>query len=481
MAMSPVPLTQTFEAQAKILIKASEDNIARIESQIRDLERLRDQERGNIARLRMAIAPVSKLPAELLAEIFLLVRDDDYLFWRKRIIQRVQALCQVCAYWRRVAHTTPRLWTERLTINLAKTPTAAYVSHVKEWLGRSAPIQIPVDLKISSKGVDAGPLIDVMTNIVHRWGSANLDLPSLSVLSCISGASLKSLEYLCLRLPSGDVKHHERSRPFLTAQRLDGVSLTTNCTSRLLMPWAQLTDIDVHDPSPQECLDTLVHCTTVVSAQFSTCAWSDFPDLSQRQITTLGRLKVLSVSFHSPGDFIAPFFVCLALPALSKLTLSLDMEHTWPSAEFTQFQLRSSNIERLSIGMSSMESPDLLAVLQNAPLLVALDMEYCLYSFDDSIVSSLQYSATDAVHLVPKLEHLSLSYADTHFDEDALADMIQSRWWTDEQLLSLPSSPKVSRWSYVHIFCGDEPDNVSPDFTARIEEYRSQGLDISVS
>ncbi|KAF7357405.1 hypothetical protein MSAN_01336500 [Mycena sanguinolenta] len=449
MAMGPLPLTQTFESQAKILIKASEDNIARIESQIRGLERLRDQERGNIARLRMAIAPVSK------------------------------ASCRASGGNLLLAHTTPRLWTERLMIDLNKTPTAAYISCVKEWLKRSAPIRIPVELKISEKGVEAGPLMDEMAAVAYRWGSANLDLPSLSLLSRIPAAGLKSLVYLSLQ--SEDVKHHEKTRPFRTAEHLHRVFLRTHHTSRLLLPWSQLTDIDVSDPSPQECLDTLLQCTTVVSAQFYTSAWSDFPDLSQRPITTLGRLKVLRLSFDSLGDFVAPFFVCLALPVLAKLTLTLDIDHTWPSAEFTQFQLRSPNIERLTFGMSAMEPPDLLAVLQHAPLLVALDMDCCLYCFDDSIIGGLQYSATDAVYLTPKLERLSLSYAGTNFDEDTLDAMIQSRWWTDEQLLSLPSSPKVARWSHVDIYCDDGADNVSSDFKARIEEYRSQGLDISVS
>ncbi|KAF8194307.1 hypothetical protein K438DRAFT_1588186, partial [Mycena galopus ATCC 62051] len=110
-----LPPTPTFESQAKILIAASEANIAHIESQIRDLESLRNRERGIIARLRMAIAPVHKLPAELLAEIFRSAKwprgsVTDMLPDRKSRIQRVQRLSQVCSYWRSVAHNTPRLW-----------------------------------------------------------------------------------------------------------------------------------------------------------------------------------------------------------------------------------------------------------------------------------------------------------------------------------------------------------------------------------
>ncbi|KAF8194311.1 hypothetical protein K438DRAFT_1588137, partial [Mycena galopus ATCC 62051] len=110
-----LPPTPTFESQAKILIAASEANIARIESQIRDLEHLRNWERGIIARLRMAIAPVHKLPAELLAEIFLYTKDSSKgiaspFTPSQRCIRSVHALTHVCAYWRSIAHSTPRLW-----------------------------------------------------------------------------------------------------------------------------------------------------------------------------------------------------------------------------------------------------------------------------------------------------------------------------------------------------------------------------------
>ncbi|KAJ7880950.1 hypothetical protein B0H13DRAFT_2050007 [Mycena leptocephala] len=424
------PATSNFESQAKSLIAASEANIARIESQIRDLERLRDRERGIIARLRMAIAPIHKLPAELLVEIFLLVRGHPTTLPRylKKKIRKLHTLSQVCAYWRRVAYTTPHLWTEPLITELDKTPTAAYVACVKEWLERSAPLPIPVDLRLSGTSVEAGPLMDAMVTAAHRWSSATLDLRSLSVLSRIPTDSLKSLERLSLESP--DVKHHAKTRVFLTAVRLRRLSLTTPHTPQLLMPWSQLTEIDVTDGSPWECLDTLVQCTSLVSAHFETETWPDLPDLSERQMTTLGRLEDFSVSFSSISGFVAPFFMCLALPALKKLILYLDNDQTWSSAD-----------------SQMMEPSDLLAVLQHAPSLVRLRMEGSTYCFDGSIVAALQYSDTLATPFAPRLEDLSFSYLGTALEEDALDAMIQSRWWTDEQLLSFPSPPKVSRWA----------------------------------
>ncbi|KAJ6455426.1 hypothetical protein C8R45DRAFT_592928 [Mycena sanguinolenta] len=489
--MNALPSTPTFESHVKILIKASEDNIARIESQIRDLECLRDQERGNIARLRMAIAPVSKLPVELLGNIFRRVCAADFFAFAlsrdmKPQIQRVQALSQVCAYWRRVAHTTPQLWTGQFIVTVDKTPTAAYISCVKDWLERSAPFRISVELKIRGKGVDARPLMDAMATTAHRWESAILLLQSLSVLSGIPPDSLKCLVRGSLR--SEESTKLERIQLFAAAKRLRRISLATGYTSRLLMPWSQLTQLKVNDLSPQECLDTLVQCPLIVNAVFETSAWESPPDLSQRPITTLPRLNELSVSFESTIDgFTTPFFDRLALPALKNLTLDVRLEQTWSSAEFTQFQLRSPNIERLELNRRPddtwAEGPinpqDMLAVLRHAPQLVKLSVDHCVGSFDDSVIGALQYSATHGTHLVPKLKDLYLSFTTVEdFDEDVLDAMIQSRRWTAEQLVALPTPPGVARWSDIVIRYGDDDDvNVSPQFEAKLKEYRSQGLD----
>ncbi|KAJ7366291.1 hypothetical protein DFH08DRAFT_929229 [Mycena albidolilacea] len=436
-------VTPTFDAQAKILLQVSEANLARIESEIKALERLRDQERGTIAALRTAIAPIRKLPTELLVEILLAVRDCFTKLAPRNIkprIRNLHALSQVCVYWRRIVHTTPQLWTDELLMTPDKTPTVAYIACVKEWLERSAPMNIPVHLEISREGVDAGPLMDAMVTTAHRWNAAEFTLPSFSLLSRIPSDCLKSLERVSLQ-------------------------------------------------STDDCLDTLVQCTGVVSATPHTRAWPASINLSQRHTTALGRLEDLSIWLgygHTPdARSVAPLFMCLALPALKKLDL-YDLD-SWPSAEFAQFQLRSPKLESLQFSCVYMQPSDLLSILRHGPSLVELNMGNCVDFFDNSIISGLQYSTTHVSPLAPKLETLSLSYTDTDFDEDALDAMIQSRWWTDEQFLALPSPPKVSRWSYVEIERGPEDfiedgtlDAISPRLEAKVDEYRSQGLNIFV-
>ncbi|KAJ7166378.1 hypothetical protein C8R43DRAFT_193380 [Mycena crocata] len=325
--------TANFESQAKRLIETSEANIARIDSQIRDLMRLRDRERGIIARLRLVIAPIHKLPAELLVEIFLvatksLVTTKSWSPFDQTERRVVHTLSQVCAYWRRLAHTTPQLWTGYLATTLKKTPSENYLASMKQWLERSSPLPIPVHLHkpIHGKGIDVGPLMDVFISVAHRWKSATFYIPSLSFFSHIPGNVLHTLE--SLTLASADRKNDARLVTFLNAPRLRLLKLTTRNTALIPMPWSQLTTLTVTDPSPAACLGTLVQCTNVLSATFHTKAWEEIPDASGT-VTTLTQLEILNIKFGDltePGEHFVPFFVGLALPALRKLDLDLNMK-----------------------------------------------------------------------------------------------------------------------------------------------------------
>ncbi|KAJ7685560.1 hypothetical protein DFH06DRAFT_939880, partial [Mycena polygramma] len=81
--------------------------IAYFHDQIEALSSLRELEVEEIAALKAKIAPIRKLPVELLAEIFLL----SLVPGSSPPEQDVFRISHVSAHWRQVAHSTPRLWT----------------------------------------------------------------------------------------------------------------------------------------------------------------------------------------------------------------------------------------------------------------------------------------------------------------------------------------------------------------------------------
>ncbi|KAJ6601295.1 hypothetical protein DFH09DRAFT_841997, partial [Mycena vulgaris] len=61
---------------------------------------------------RLVLCPIRSIPCELLVEIFrvaLSSPDGASHYWEVPV-KDVLVLSQVCAYWRKVAHTTPPLW-----------------------------------------------------------------------------------------------------------------------------------------------------------------------------------------------------------------------------------------------------------------------------------------------------------------------------------------------------------------------------------
>ncbi|KAK7023100.1 F-box domain-containing protein [Favolaschia claudopus] len=462
------------------------------------LERQREHERSIIARLRKAIAPVNKLPPELLAEIFLAVRDSYRKENGRERIRKIQALSQICSYWRRAALTTPRLYTGILANTLRTTPSADHLASTKQWLDRSAPFPIPIHLRIFKKhlkSVDAEQLMDVLLMAVERWKSAVFKFDSLDLLFRIPDDSLKSLEQLQLR--STDIDNHSELSVFLTAKKLHRICLNTQCSSKLLLPWCQLSSLNITDPDPLECLNALVQCPALETASFCTRLWEYLPNPNRRPLICLERLKYLTIDFKTMGEedgrdeddeddepdgyYFIPFIAPLDLPALKTFHLS-PSDVPWDAEEFTEFQLRCPNLERLTIVNAGLDSDDLLDILRHAPSLVKLELDACMDCVDESVFLALLYSPTRAMNAAPKLRHINWTYTDSSFNEETLDRMIQSRWWTDDP----PLAPQVSRWSSIYIQCADEglyeeDSHFSPWFAKKLETYREQGLNVSIT
>ncbi|KAJ7162982.1 hypothetical protein C8R46DRAFT_1352808 [Mycena filopes] len=494
-SIMPPPLPSNLSPETrhvKALIEASEANIARIESQIRDLESLRDRERETLARLQAALrsfaAPVRKLPVELLAEIFRYVCVFDPYYRRQSRRQRLgkrlnflplraaEVMSHVCAHWRQVAITTPQLWTEILPIGLDKTPTEDYCAGLKDWLGRSAPLPIHVGLSCTM-GVDATAVAGAFLTTADRWSDANLALPSLSVFSQIPSDGIKQLRNLTLNSPD---RTSASLAAFSLAPNLTEVTLYIRHIARLQLPWSQLAHLTVGTESPQdsqECLDTLLLCQNLVTAYFSIDAWPGRPDVSALTPVTLGKLERLEISSSSYEGSVTPFFASLALPALSRLNLSLS-DIDWATPEFTQFQLRSPNIETLTIGGTELNSDDLMTILRHAPTISELTQN-CPEAFDETIATALSASHQNHAQLVPQLRDLVITHGFRFLADDVLHSLVAARWWTDEQLATFPSPPRVSRWSFIYIKTDDE-EYLSPELEAKLEEYREQGLDVDV-
>ncbi|KAJ7268133.1 hypothetical protein B0H12DRAFT_95106 [Mycena haematopus] len=460
------------KADVERFIEESDLKITSLESQINALVELCNRERAYVAALRHLNSPIHTLPVELLVEIFEL-SICDY------IRTDVFRISQVCSDWRQIVHSTPRLWAGPIQICLRPSRSGdrnqVYTDGLKAWLARSAPLTIPVSLAVDPGRRDRR-ISDELLRTAPRWRSlhwvhsARSGSPSLT--SQLAECKLESLEELTL----GSFTENVTPTAFTAVPRLRKLSIQfcSKASLPILVPWAQLTDLNLRASFPNIALDVLDQCTNLIRATVSTEGWDVLQVAETRQdILPLSHLRFFSLSFFGLARHITPFLDCLSTPALETLSLNFrDMDADdvgcWKQAHVTAFQLRAPNITELKLQYSSLTSDDLRTAIRHAPSLTHLELTYCRPSFDDALIDALRYTA-GVSPLVPHLHNLRLGSMCDSSTKDILAGMIASRWWTDAELASRLIPPAVARWTVVKLWGDFAEDvinivkNLSPD------------------
>lgn len=475
--------------RAQELILECRANITRLESQIEDLRRLQAREYSIIAALQLITAPVRTLPSAVLGNIFIHTLDagNHRDGWTDASIKDVWVLTHVCSSWRHAALNTPELWVRLLPIFHDKRPGEALLPASKFFLERSAPLPFPVSLGSgydASAGANLGPLMDTLFAVPHRWLSLTLSTKLLGTLAQIPAGALTALETLDLRGTStagGEPEVHPSGNAFRLAPRLHRVTLWHVKNAETFMPWSQLTTLALAEESPRVCLDIIVRCSNLVSATLRMSGWPESVSVSATDTVTLEHLQSLDIhiSNTSSDEHFTPFLQRLNLPNLTSLKLYGEYHSgviTWSQPAFTMFQIRSPLIQHLQIDHCALTSEDLQAVVHHVQNMTQLEVYNCSNCIDDAFLAALRYSQFDPAPFAPKLEVLWLSSLRCDFEETSLKDLVESRWWTEEDLLAMPSPPAVVRLKNVRYTSSRK---FSRKFEKRMQVYRSEGLEFS--
>ncbi|KAJ6501972.1 hypothetical protein C8R45DRAFT_818355 [Mycena sanguinolenta] len=443
-------------ADIERFIEESELKLASLESQISALVALRDRERTCVATLKDLIAPIHTLPVELLPEIF------EVTIHAESHVGDVLRISQVCSGWRQVAHSIPRLWTGDMRINLRKSrdeEEQSYVDGLKTWLSRSAPLTVPITLRVNDY-TTSNRILDEVLGTAPRWRSLALvnanSTIAPSFVSRLADSKLNNLEQLGPLMFDDDVDLAALPS-FATVPRLQKLEIEIRSSVLpTFVPWAQLTDLTFTSGFPIA-LDIMAQCPNLIQAVVRTAAWTVLPEASD--VFILSHLRALNLRFAWEGHHLVPLSDCLSAPALEELYLDFlnkEMDRLfWTSAHFTAFQLRAPNITQLGFEDSCLTVDDLTVAIHHAPSLTHLALVNCRACFDDAFASALYYEA-GTTPLAPNLHNLVLREIDfrDNFTENMLARMITSRWWIDAELGSRLVPPVVARWTYVELEAG---------------------------
>jgi hypothetical protein len=419
------------------------------------------------------LSPINRLPPELLTEIFLL--------WTREASD-VSVIAAVCNRWRKLALSTPQLWST-IRIGLHKENSHSQAKIVQTWLKRSAmcPLSLTLEQEVGD-GSDSHPVINVIIPHSHRLEYLSISIygDMIRALSPLK-SQLPALKTLDLWVMSYTVLDGSPYDIFVDAPQLR--ILDTNVPSRTMgmgYPFAQLTQCCISRLCPSECLQVLRIARNITTCTFREMMFLD-GSAGNPRLPVVSHLHTLSIGFAEEG--LGEFFSSLWLPAVREISIDLDYHAPWPHTEFLSLVSPSSHqLEKLIFqNTRNMSSEHLICCLEAIPSLQELrcgDFDHgpggpywstTSHLVNDAVLRKLthQPGSEGQLPLVPSL-HTFRYVGHNTFEDQSLLDMIESRW--DREL------PKgLGRLRAVFVSLSHD---LAPETLARAKAWKEQGLDI---
>ncbi|KAK7471282.1 hypothetical protein VKT23_002690 [Stygiomarasmius scandens] len=402
------------------------------------------------------LAPVRKLPDELLALIF--ERCSFDLFEEKE-----PAVVYVCSRWRNIALSTPALWSHLVLKPHAGRkyygPRAQRALDLHLERSKFCPLTIEVSLRSQDIFHYSGPhsklysgpfqLLNVLARYSHRWKRFELVLdPDLKneqrklltdYFSAIHDLSLlKSFAYKSALLP--DVR--TISTIFKLAVNLE--SLCLPCLppdAETFFPGTNITCLELSVCYSAEVFKLVGKCPRLQSLTYilDSCDGRVLPGLVPQKSATVQSLEII-LARRSKEVFPA-IIDSLDFPSLDSLKVSLSTqvlpimktgyyrEQAWPSEHFNEFLLRSGcKLKSFSLSEIHISDIELCQLLQSDAFSHLGNLAISsLYEGVDSPISTAFLKRLSSDALIPRLTKLSLVAKVSLFDDEAFAEAVLSR------------------------------------------------------
>ncbi|KAF7357481.1 F-box domain-containing protein [Mycena sanguinolenta] len=228
-------------------------------------------------------------------------------------IEDAHRISQVCSDWRQIAHGTPRLWARTLEVDLCAKRNVA--DGLKAWLTRSAPLPISLSFISWIEDTNHGFLEEVL-KVLPRCGSLRV-IAARWFIGQLSQCRLDSLENLDL----GMIDETEPIMPTLSAPRLRKLNVCTinRCLPPSVVPWAQLTDLELECDSSDGIVEVLSQCIHLVKASIVVHEWSPL-EVRHTIPFQLSQLRSLDLHFMADNTLLSSY---LSTPVLQELQLPL--------------------------------------------------------------------------------------------------------------------------------------------------------------
>ncbi|PPR01905.1 hypothetical protein CVT26_011840 [Gymnopilus dilepis] len=291
---------------------------------------------------------INSFPPEILSLIFVastskLLDGPDILEWAQAVVARKKLITttplllgSVCQLWRRIAWSSPRLWTFiRLSIG---SRTVVDLEVLSAWLDRSG--QLPLFIGVSGSSLSTHrraaclPWINLINQHSARWHELYLYLP-LNFLSLFH-TQHTTLQILCLRhnLPYFQEPHSiDLRRASPTELELHSIWVST-----IDIQFGKIRRALVDSLRVEDCVEFLKRAPRLdyLKIRSMTSAHAVFVHFSLPTSPIIqDGLRTLELDLsESAEDSIADFWNSIALPNLETLNISLESLQVGPFVAF---------------------------------------------------------------------------------------------------------------------------------------------------
>jgi hypothetical protein len=430
---------------------------------------------------------VVRLPPELVSEIFLATPFEDRAAMRKVYLQ-------ICSVWRRIAISTPRLWTT-ISLVLIEHKFDTQMSYIRTLCERAG--QLPVSISLYSDdnhslrakcSINQNP-IPTLTPYVSRIKDLSLSLSETGAESFyqLPEGSLPLLESCAIEVYANDeiVGRFFPTTALKYASRLRRLSLDDKWgdPSLLRLP-SHLVYLCIKSAlTPSNLIDILRQCPNLEELAQVKLTLSA-PNYAG-DVIALPRLRGLDFCARRPWHPNDTFFQRFTVPSLRELKLLIEDDGALLPMSLKTLLLQSScPLERLSLSLIQMDPEILLDCLRAVPSLVMLAV---LVDGPNSAISARLLLAMTFVpgnldNLVPKLQAVSFLGSprdgDNNSADEQFINMVESRWWLDVH--GVDYSDQMSRLITAKFYNCDRHSPTSINARRRIDRLRREGLGITL-
>lgn len=370
---------------------------------------------------KLVLSPIREIPTELMHEIFTLAEDSSVTLDTKAGPWRI---AQVSKRWRAVAVTLPRLWsTISVTVNANLTLPTFALSILHTIISRADTSLLDIVFDVSGSLIaQAGPLLEYLAAVSHRWRSFNFrgSYEYVKYLAQVEGKvpELEAVKITMLNQPGVRMAFHM----FQTAPKLRKVYFDETQHLGLVLPWTQITHLDPGATGAYS-LDLMKKCTNLTELRIR---GGD----ERSPVFTWNRIRYQHLCYLrlSEGSRILNHF---SLPALTGLHFRGELTRSVVEDLTQLFRRAPCRLTQLKLTLSKTATTPTSLFKLLSPTLTEFDLTYTQSGkgIDDIVFHLLSLNRTHDGYIFPFLSSLKVDISDSgiRFPVERFVNAITSR------------------------------------------------------